>query len=766
MRRARFHRSEILLALAIGVIATAAPAQSLAGDTPATPAEATPAGERLEFNRDIRPILSDNCFACHGPDSEQRAADLRLDIPEGVFQDVSGTKIVVPGQVEESELWARINHADEDLRMPPIDSGKALDPAQRELVRQWIAEGAEWQEHWAFTPPTRPSPPEISDTFDASGSIDHFVIAGLQREGLRQSPEADPRTLVRRYTMTLVGLPPTDEEVAAFVAAYADDADQALRDLVDRLLASPRYGERMAMHWFDLVRYADTVGYHGDQDHVIAPYRDYVIQAFNDNLPFDQFTAEQLAGDLLPDSTLVQKIASGYNRLLQTSHEGGVQQKEYLAKYSADRVRNFGSVWLGMTVACAECHDHKFDPLPQRDFYRLAAFFADVDDLQSFKGGDQVPTRREPEIEVPSPAGLRRTMVTESIAPRPIRVLHRGDWMDESGEIVDPGVPAMFPQVETGGRATRLDLARWVTRPDHPLTARVFVNRLWKLCFGRGLVTSLEDFGSQGQPPTHPELLDWLACEFVDSGWDVKHVMRLILLSKTFRQSSLETPQLREADPHNLWLARQGRPRLDAELIRDNALAVSGLLNLELDGPGARPYQPDGYYSQLNFPTRTYVADTGDGQYRRGVYVHWQRSYLHPMLKAFDAPSREECTAQRAVSNTPQAALVLLNDPTFLEAARVFASRIMREGGEGTEPRLRWAWRTALAREADERELALARGLFEQDRDEFQLDPQAAEKLLQIGLAPGAEDLDPVELAAWTSVARGLFNLNEFITRN
>ncbi|WP_315853711.1 PSD1 and planctomycete cytochrome C domain-containing protein [Candidatus Laterigemmans baculatus] len=759
-RRNSFARGGVAFAL----VAAFAAAISGAGST-ATAAEPSET-QRLEFSRDVRPILSDHCFACHGPDPEERAADLRLDVPESLFAEIGGVQWIVPGKPEQSELWARIDHADEDMRMPPADSGKSLEAAERALIRRWIEEGAEWQEHWAFTTPTRPALPAIPDGYRVSGPIDRFVAARLDQQGLPQSSEADPRTLVRRYSETLVGLPPSEREVAKFSAAYVENPDRACAELVDRLLASPRYGERMAIYWFDLVRFADTVGYHGDQEHVIDPYRDYVIQAFNNNLPFDRFTAEQLAGDLLPEATLEQKIASGYNRILQTSHEGGVQQKEYLAKYSADRVRNFGSVWLGMTVACAECHDHKYDPLPQRDFYRLAAFFADIDDLQSFDGRDRSPTRREPEIEVPSPAGPRRTMVTEAIAARPIRVLHRGDWMDELGEIVEPGVPMMFAPLETEGRATRLDLARWVTRPDHPLTARVFVNRLWKLCFGRGLATSLEDFGSQGQPPTHPELLDWLACEFVDSGWDTKHVLRLMVLSATFRQSSLESAELRERDPHNQWLARQGRPRLDAELIRDNALAISGLLTLELDGVSARPYQPEGYYSQLNFPKRSYVVDEDANQYRRGVYVHWQRSFLHPMLKAFDAPSREECTAERAVSNTPQAALVLLNDPTFLEASRQYAERIVREGGTETDPRLRWAWRTALSREADERELELLRKLYEQDRAEFQLDPRAAFELLQTGMAPAAEELAAVELAAWTSVARAIFNLNEFVTRN
>ena len=501
-------------------------------------------------------------------------------------------------------------------------------------------------------------------------------------------------------------------------------------------------------------------------------------------MPFDRFTTEQLAGDLLPDATVEQKIASGYNRLLQTSHEGGVQQREYLAKYSSDRVRNFGSVWLGVTMGCCECHDHKFDPISQRDFYRLAAFFADVDDLRSFKGGDTTPTKREPEMEVTTkltPNDKRRTMITVSIPPRPIRVLARGDWLDDSGEIVEPGVPGVFRQVESrlqteppeggtpahlAGRATRLDLARWLTASDHPLTARVFVNRLWKLFFGKGITASLEDVGAQGEAPVHPELLDWLAAEFVASGWDVKHVVKLIVTSRAYRQSSLETPALRQRDPDNRLLARQSRPRIEAEFIRDNALAVSGLLVRTIGGRSVRPYQPDGYYEFLNFPKRTYKADTGEQQHRRGLYSHWQRCYLHPMLKAFDAPSREECTAQRSVSNTPQSALVQLNDPTFLEAARAFAARIVEHGGSATDDRLRWAWRQALSREPTSRELTALRRLLDNELAEFRNDRASAEKLLQTGQAAAPGNLDAVELAAWTSVARTIFNLNEFNTRN
>jgi hypothetical protein len=526
----------------------------------------------------------------------------------------------------------------------------------------------------------------------------------------------------------------------------------------------------MAMYWLDLVRYADTVGYHGDQEHRISPYRDYVIKAFNDNMPFAQFTVEQLAGDLLPGSTINQRIASGYNRVLQTTHEGGAQDREYRAKYAADRIRNLSGVWMGATLGCAECHDHKYDPYTQKNFYSLAAFFADIDELGAYRGPDKSPTLRPPEMEVPSPldpSRKRLTMVTSAVKPRTIRVLKRGDWMDESGEIVEPAVPHFLKPLDVKERrATRLDLARWLTAPDHPQTARVFVNRLWYLFFGSGLCRTLDDTGSQGEWPTHPELLDYLAVEFIESGWDIKHMVRLMVRSTTYRQSSLETVQLRERDPENRWFARQGRFRLPAEMIRDNALALSGLLVHRPGGDSARPYQPDGYYAHLNFPKRTYQADPDANQYRRGVYVHWQRQYLHPMLKAFDAPSREECTAQRPISNTPLAALTLLNDPSFVEAARVFAARIIREGGTTEAERTHWAWREVLSREPSEREVAALLRLYRQNRAQYESDRGAAQQLVAVGLAPPPNGVDVAELAAWTTLARALLNLNETITRN
>jgi len=762
---------------------------------------ATALGGDIRFNRDIRPILSDKCFLCHGPDAEQREADLRFDVEESAKADLGGHAAIVPGKADESELIARITSDDNTVRMPPDDSGKQLTDVEIDLLRRWIEEGAVYEPHWSFVVPTRPDVPAINDETWPRGAIDRFLLARWEAEHVAPSPEADPVTLVRRMSFDLIGLPPTSDVVDEFVNT---PDPKPYDDLVERLLQSPHYGERLAMYWFDLVRYANSVGYHGDQEHAIAPYRDWVIKALNDNMPFDQFTTEQLAGDLLPDATVDQQIASGYNRLLQTSHEGGVQIQEYLKKYDADRIRNLAGAWMGATLGCCECHNHKFDPYTQRDFYSLVAFFADVDDLPSFQGGNTVMTKREPEIEAPSPltrerieelrahlaeleaanaeeAELQtlrdeiarleklkqRTMITRSVEPRETRVLARGDWMDDTGEIVMPHVPGFLPQIDTGDqRATRLDLARWLTSPDHPLTARVFVNRLWYLFFGAGLSRSLDDNGAQGEPPDHPDLLDWLAVEFRESGWDIKHMVRLIVTSRAYRQSSLVAPELAERDPANRLFARQGRWRLQAEMIRDNALAVSGLL---VEGPPAvvsRPYQPAGYYKPLNFPTRTYKPDSGDDQYRRGVYVHWQRQFVHPMLRAFDAPTREECTAQRPISNTPLAALTLLNDPTFVEASRVFAERIIREGGADTRARLRWAWHEALSRPPSDGEVAAMTRLLEYSQPEFEQSPESAEELLSVGLAPRPDDLNPAELAAWTMVTRGIANLQEFVMRN
>ncbi|XZE54150.1 DUF1553 domain-containing protein [Planctomycetaceae bacterium SH139] len=764
-----------------------------------------PADDAIDFNRDIRPLLSDRCFACHGPDAEHRKADFRIDDPEAATDWA-----IVPGDAAASEVIARITSDDADLVMPPPELNKPLTEQEIDLLNRWIDAGAEYAPHWAYVDPVWQSPPTVTNTAWVRNNLDPFILSRLEAEGLQPSPPAAPAQLVRRLAFDLTGLPPTPEMVRNFVA---DPSDQAYEALVDQLLSSERYGERLAVVWLDLVRYADTVGYHGDQDHSIAPYRDWVIDALNQNMPFDQFTREQLAGDLLPSPTIDQQIATGYNRLLQTSHEGGVQPKEYLAIYSADRVRNVSEVWLGGTLGCAQCHDHKYDPFSAKDFYAMAAFFADIDEARHFKeGSNALPTKRPPEIEVLRPSQRRQlaelqaqlataleqqqtepqiadieqaieeirgtartTMITKSVEPRPIRLLPRGNWLDDSGPLMDPQVPEFLGRdLSTDARPTRLDLANWLVDVEQGvggLTARVMANRLWAMLMGTGISPSLGDFGGQGQPPSHPQLLDNLAVEFYRNGWDFKHLIRLIVLSQTYRQSSHCDQELRSLDPNNTLFARQHRKRLPAEMIRDNALAVGNLLVLTTGGVSARPYQPAGYYRHLNFPPRSYQADQNANQYRRGVFVHWQRQFLHPMLRAFDAPSREECTAQRAQSNTPLAALVLLNDPTFVEAARGLAWRLLSDDAlTSDERRLEQAMMLAVSRTPDEFEQTTLLQSLDYHRQQFADDPERAEKLLSVGLAADTRavetaSFDKLELAAWSELARTILNLSEGIVR-
>lgn len=987
------------------------------------------AADPIDFNRDVRPILSDTCFKCHGPDSRTRKAKLRLDTAEGIGDG--------------KELLRRVLATAADEVMPPPKEEKKLTPQQVAILKAWVAQGAKYEGHWSFQPLEKPTPP------GGVHPIDALVQKELSKVQLKPAPQADRVTLIRRVALDLTGLPPKPADVEAFLA---DKSPKAYEAMVDRYLASPHYGERMAMFWLDLVRYADSVGYHGDQPVSVSPYRDWVIEAFNKNMRFDQFTTWQLAGDLLPNPTTAMKVAAGYNRLGMMSAEGGVQPKEYLAKYAAERVRNLGGAWLGVTLGCCECHDHKFDPFSAKDFYRLEAFFADIQERGIYDGGNfgpsmPVPTpeqeaklsqleqkiaalratldRSTPELEkaqqewertlkksaewkvltpltakslagskltpqaggsilasgknpatdsytitallpkgnytgvrvealpheslpakgpgragngnfvlteievsltkkdgTPTPVAWQKatetfaqtqfaetspykkfsaegaidgdkqgkkwgwavlpevgkpqnavfeakadfvgeddtvitivlhqnldnpnhvlghfrlavttsprpvvaegagmtpeiqaivtlavdkrsaeqkaklaayyrgiapaltatraelasveqqktalvqsmpsTLVTVKVAPRPIRVLARGNWMDDSGALVEPGFPEALPGPKAGKeRLTRLDLAKWVTAADNPLTSRALANRLWKQLFGAGISRKLDDLGSQGEWPTHPELLDYLAGKIVESGWDIKATIKLIMMSQTYQQSSVATKEQVDKDPFNKWLARQGRFRLDAELVRDNALAVSGLLVETLGGPSVRPYQPAGYWAYLNFPTREWQNDQGDRLYRRGLYTHWQRQYLHPSLMAFDAPSREECTAERVRSNTPLQALVLLNDPIYVESARAFAERTIKAGATDAD-RLDWMYRQALSRPIQPKEQEILLGLLKKHRDEYKADPKAADALLSVGARPAPQG-DRIELAAWTSIARAILNLHAVVTRN
>jgi hypothetical protein len=997
---------------------------------------------RIPYDREIRPILSDRCFKCHGPDAQQRQAGLRLDEMEAAFKPAeSGKTPIVAGKPDASELVRRLFTEDADERMPPPDSDKQLSDAERELLRQWVAQGAEYRRHWSFVPPVRPALPNVKNERWVQNPIDRFVLARLEQEGLSPSRRADNSTLIRRLSLDLTGLPPTLEEVDAFQQSAIRNPQSAIGSTVDRLLASPRYGERMALEWLDAARYADTHGYHIDSHRDMWKWREWVIEAFNRNLSFDRFTIEQLAGDLLPAATLEQKVASGFNRNHMINFEGGAIPEEYLNNYIVDRVNTTATVWLGLTIACTQCHDHKYDPLTQKDFYQLYAFFNNVPEqgLDGRKGNavplikipspaqqrkseqfaaqiveieeriklphaevdaaqaaweravlDEKPAEWRPlELEtfaslggaalarfddasllafganpaqetyrvavssslrrltavrlevlpdesfaakgpgrsvngnfvltevrvIVDPAGPRKlkaatadysqkdfavaaaidgkpdtgwaiypqvgkphsavfefdqplesaaatlaieldfqstfaqhqfgrfrllgtdspdphgvqtlpekirkilaiaadqrdpaqlaevrsyyrtsfspvakrwneelavlkksqeelekqipnAMVMQELdKPRDTYLLVRGQY-DKRGEKVVAGVPSALGELPSGAAGNRLGLGQWLVQPDHPLTARVIVNRYWQMYFGTGLVKTSEDFGSQGEWPSHPELLDWLATEFIASGWDVKHMQRLIVTSATYQQSSAVTPALAARDPENRLLARGPRFRLPAELIRDQALAISGLLDRRMGGPSVSPYQPAGLWEEMafgrEFTAQSYVQSHGADLYRRGMYTFWKRTVPPATMSTFDAPDRETCTVRRLRTNTPLQALVLMNDPTYLEAARKLAERMLREGGSSPQERIALAFRLSTARPPSPRELAVLEQIFQQQLKAYQQNSEAAAKLLSIGESPRSEEFDATELAAWSMVASVIMNLDETVTK-
>jgi mono/diheme cytochrome c family protein len=1043
-------------------------------------AEKAPA---IDFGRDIRPIFSENCYACHGPDKDKRKAGLRLDLKEDAFKKLdSGDFAIVPGKPDQSRLLKVISlPPGDDDHMPPAKTGKKLTPAQVELLRRWIVQGAKWAGHWAYVAPERPPVPEVRNKKWPRNDIDRFILAALEQKRLKPNPDADRYTLIRRVSLDLTGLPPTIQEVDDFVA---DRSPNAYEKLVERLLASPHFGERLALAWLDQARYADTAGYHFDGFRQMHLWRDWVIKAFNDNKPFDQFTIEQLAGDLLPDATIHQKIASGFHRNVMTNDEGGADPDEYLAKYVVDRVSTTAQVWLGTTLGCAECHDHKYDPISTREFYQLYAFFHSVPEkgldgtrvrnpapvlkvpspdqgsrlirfLELIPAAEKTLAEREAELpkaqetwekelqklelKAPELAGLVKALpfdeadVTTNRAPGKIgRALHlRGGtndfvdlgravsfentdsfsysawiklhgrtgavlskmeegpgyrgfdllindakaevhlvnkfpdnaikvvtkdalptnlWlhllvtydgsnkagglrifvdgksrpldtptdklsatilteaplligarikafpfagliddvrfyqrrlrseeaaslasygnllitqtaadqrtdeqktalkkyfrenaatafiaaedrlaklrkdkddlmaqipdtmvMDElekpretfilargnfqsKGEKVNAGTPACWPPLPTDQPANRLSLARWLVSTNHPLTARVTANRYWAMLFGTGLVKTSNDFGSQGERPSHPELLDWLACEFkaptpspgaageASAGnksisgwgeggqktprsagpWDIKHLLRLLVTSATYRQSAVVTGEKLERDPYNRLLTRGPRVRLDAELIRDNALAISGLLNAKIGGPSVKPYQPPGIWDGTD---HKYEQSHGADLYRRGMYVFWKRAAHYPSFQTFDAPSRETCTLQRPRTSTPLQSLVVMNDPVYVEAARAFATRVLQQRGLSLKEQLTLAFRLALARPPEKKELAILEKTYREQKANFAQDKKAADELLAVGESPRPRDIGVVELAAMTGVANVLLNLNETITR-
>ncbi len=759
----------------------------------------TAAETPVDFSREILPILSNKCFVCHGPDSRKEDL-LRLDSFEGATSDLGGYRAVDPGDLAKSEIIARIH--DEDDPMPPEDAEKQLTAAERALLKRWVLQGGGYTEHWAFVPPTRPTPPSQDYPIDA-------FIENQFTGDTDFAAEADKPTLARRLALVLTGLPPSPELLQSFLD---DGGSNAYEQLVERLLADPRYGEHQARYWLDAVRYGDTHGLHLDNKRGIYPYRDWVVRALNRNQPLDEFIEWQLAGDLLPEPTMEQRIATGYVRMNPTTAEGGVIPAEFQAKNNFDRTETLGTVFLGMTMLCSRCHTHKYDPIEQTEYYRLLAFFNNTAEgpldgnkydyaptlkvpadqaawndwthLESArdrllakagaKPGESLADLVKPEgrlakLGLQAEAGqlikqrtdatarFTTTLVAKDLAkPRKTRLLDRGEYNLPTGEPLQPDVLKAMNPFPEGAPRNRLGLARWLTSREQPVVSRVLVNRIWQRVFGAGLVRTPEDFGLQGQQPTHPELLDWLAVELHDSGWDLKHMLRLMVNSRTFRQGSA----LRNGvnDPENKLWARGPHYRLDAEVLRDIALWASGLLDPHMGGEGVKPYQPAGMWKALAHPgsnTKNYVRDNGQRLYRRSLYVYWKRTSPHPMMTLFDAPSRESSCVQRSRTNTPLQALGLLNETQRIEMARMFAERLLKERATDAE-RLDLLFTLLACREPSATERDACAQLLKTMRKRYAAAEKDATKLLETGEVPRDKSLNPTSHAAWTQLSATL----------
>jgi len=696
---------------------------------------------KVEFNRDVRPILAAKCYACHGPDGDKRKADLRLDVRAEAVKEA-----IKPGKPEASAFWQRITSHDTDEVMPPPSSPKQLTNAERDMFRRWIAEGAEYQEHWSFVPIRRTAPPAGTSL----NPIDRFIQAELAKHDLQPSPEASPAALIRRLSLDLTGLPPTPAEVTAFVSEWDSTSSFVIRNasflsLVERLLASPHFGERWGRHWLDMARYADSNGFLGD---AVRPnawrYRDWVIEAINRDLPFDEFTIEQIAGDLLPNPARDQIAATGFHRNAALNTEAGLDKEEARFQNLADRVNTTGRVWMGLTVGCAQCHTHKYDPITIRDYYGFYAFFNNTAD------------RDEPTSKAPALAEVTKDR-------RQTYVHMAGDYTRRGPDVVPASLSALPPMKSPAQtEATRLDLARWLVSPKHPLTSRVAANQVWSTLFGTGLVRTLDDFGATGDPPSHPELLNWLASEFMRSGWSRKQLIRSIVMSAAYRQSSAHRDDLNEIDPLNRLLARQSRLRLDAEILRDSALTVSGLLTRTLGGPSIMPPLPGDIFDVGR--SVKWEVSQGHERYRRGLYILTMRSILYPMLTTFDAPDATDACVRRDRSNTPLQALTMMNDPVFVEAAQALALRVIRRAPPDTTKRLQHLFNLTLSRQPRADELQRLRTFYNEQKVRIRSGGQDALKTLGI-IESSVPVTKTVEAAALVAMARVLMNLDEFINR-
>lgn len=737
--------------------------------------------DKIDFNFHVKPILSDRCFHCHGPDDNSREAGLRLDTKAGAFAALGDNKdhyAIVAGSLEKSSLVDRMYTDDPEIMMPPPESNLKLSDYEKAILKQWIEEGAEWKEHWSFIPPEKPSIPTIEDNNWAANDIDRFVFNKMDKAGFKPSPQADKAHLLRRLCFDLTGLPPTLAQMDAFLA---DESSNAVEKVIDDLLATDAYAEHMTAKWLDLARYADTHGYQDDLERVMWPWRDWVIHAYKENMPFDQFVTWQLAGDLLPNPTREQLIATAFNRNHKITQEGGVIPEEYRVEYVADRTQTFGIAFLGLTMECSRCHDHKYDPIYQKDYYSLYSFFNNIPEKGLIPNYGVTPepyiTLTEDEMEstlsfinnIDSMESIELMVMQEMEQPRQAYVLNRGGY-DNYGDPVGPSTPAAVLAFEEDLPANRLGLAEWLTDDDNPLMARVTVNRLWQQLFGRGIVSTPEDFGNQGALPTHPDLLDYLSVKFIEDGWDVKKMVKFIAMSSTYQQSSVIPAELLEKDPENLLLARSPRKRLEAEMIRDHALSISNLLVEQVGGPSVKPYQPEGLWAETTGggggSTSKYVRDTGGKLYRRSLYTFWKRTLPPPNMMTFDAASRDFCIVKRQNTSTPMQALILMNDPQIIEAGRALADRAIQEAPANMEDRMTYMFRLSTSRYPTPEEASELKAYFGEELKRFSANQEDAEAFLGIGEYVPQSDLAAGEMAAYALLANAIFNLDESITKS
>ncbi|MEX2232612.1 MAG: PSD1 and planctomycete cytochrome C domain-containing protein [Cyclobacteriaceae bacterium] len=748
---------------------------------PSTTAQKMP--DAVDFNFHIRPILSDRCFKCHGPDAHQRKSDLRFDTEAGLYQTLKDNPeayVIVPGNSKDSELYRRLMEDDTSQVMPPPNSNLAVTVYEKMLIRKWIDQGAKYQKHWAFIPPKNQEPPDV-DTDWVSNEIDRFVLAKMEDQNLEPNGHADKERLLKRASFDITGLPPSLDLQESFLK---DNSPDAYEKVVDGLLKSPHYGEKMAIPWLDVARYADSHGYQDDGLRTMWPWRDWVIHAFNENYAYDKFLTWQLAGDLMPNPTREMLLATGFNRNHKITQEGGVIDEEYRIEYVTDRTNTFGKAFLALTLECAKCHDHKYDPISQKEYFSTFAFFNQVNE-KGMVGSIALGSLADPPkilitneevkniltfINKKNKDPVAVMVMKDSSVVRPTYVLMRGAY-DAPGEEVDFQIPeSIYPFDKDSLPKNRLGLAQWLTDKNHPLTSRVFVNRLWQEFFGTGIVKTSGDFGMQGELPSHPELLDWLAVDFMLHGWDIKRLVKQIAMSSTYRQSAEIFNRKLAVDPENKYLSRAPRLRLSSELVRDHLLASSGLLVREIGGPSVKPYQPAGIWeAAASTGGRTsilgsYVQDHGDKLYRRGMYNFIKRTVPPPHMLIFDASNRDQCEVGRMRTNTPLQALIMMNDPMVHEASRVLAQRLMLEN-ISMEERIVNAFRLILCRTASEKELNLLHGFFEDERNYFEAEPEKAKEKLKIGEYKQEKISDVAGTAALMQIVCTLYNTDEAITR-